>query len=81
MYYDYCALIPTEPFDSTIYVWFMHAIFLVSTPINMLCGYCIILKSTKQMSVYRWYLMAFHVIVSVLDFGFSSLTVGIIFIL
>ena len=64
-----CPPIRTEfPF----YVVLQRVLSCISIPVNILAIYCIIWKSTKAMSTYRWHLLWHQILTGAVDFLVSS---------
>ncbi|KAL6729751.1 hypothetical protein Aduo_000779 [Ancylostoma duodenale] len=62
-----------------VYRTFMTTLSIVTPPVNIFALYCIIRKSTKQMSSYKWYLLAYQLTSSIFDFVFTVLILPVVF--
>lgn len=74
-------MIQCDEFDPSplVYRTFMTSLSVVTPPINIFAIYCIIKKSTKQMSSYKWYLLAYQMASSTFDFVFTVLILPVVF--
>ncbi|KAL6729750.1 hypothetical protein Aduo_000778 [Ancylostoma duodenale] len=57
----------------------MTTLSIVTPPVNIFALYCIMRKSTKQMSSYKWYLLAYQLTSSIFDFVFTVLILPVVF--
>ncbi|XGW08224.1 hypothetical protein V3C99_010937 [Haemonchus contortus] len=57
----------------------MHILSVIAIAFNAFAIYCILFKSTKQMGIYKWYLLAYQLSSTVFDITYMIFTLPVIF--
>ncbi|WKX94353.1 hypothetical protein Q1695_011535 [Nippostrongylus brasiliensis] len=73
---NYCKELDLKP---QIYITAMEALSVITIPTNMLALYCIVMKSPKQMDVYKWYLFTYQFVSTVFDSLYSIFLLPVVF--
>ncbi|VDO75710.1 unnamed protein product [Haemonchus placei] len=76
-----CSMIECDDFDLEpgFYLNLMHTLSIMALVMNLFAVYCVVCKSTKQMGVYKWYLLIYQAASTLFDFVYTSLTLPVIF--
>ncbi|RCN30224.1 7TM chemoreceptor [Ancylostoma caninum] len=61
------------------YIISMNVMSFLSPIVNLFTIFCILCKSTKPMSAFKWYLLIYQVTSSIFDFMYTTVTLPVIF--
>ncbi|VDO34818.1 unnamed protein product [Haemonchus placei] len=65
--------------NNNFYFILMHLLSVFAIAFNAFAIYCILYKSTKQMGIYKWYLLAYQLSSTVFDITYMIFTLPVIF--
>lgn len=74
-------MIECKDFDPNphTYLTSMNIISVIALPVNLFTIFCILCKSTKAMSAFKWYLLLYQITSTIFDFIYSTITIPVIF--